>query len=54
MRHCSSDPEVEVLLDPLSFSLFFPAFVSRYAYRLLYFDFEGLFVECIVCEWQQR
>lgn len=53
MEHCSSDPKLEVLPSPLSFSLFFGLYVSP-AYSLVFFDFEGLVVACIVRVWRQR
>lgn len=54
MGHCSSDPELEVLLNPLSFSLVFGRYSPSPAYSLLFFYFEGLLVGCIVRVWRQR
>lgn len=54
MGHCSSDPELEVLLNPLSFSPFFGRYSPPPAYSLLFLYFEGLLVGCIVRVWRQR
>lgn len=54
MGHCSSDPELEVLLNPLSFSLFFGHYTPLPLTVYSFFDFEGLLVGCIVRVWRQR
>lgn len=55
MRHCSSDPGVEVSLDPppFFFSIFWPSClpVLTVYYILIW---KASLWGCIVCEWQQR
>lgn len=53
MAHCSSDPKLEVLPSP-PFLLFSLAFMFPPACSLVFFNFEGLLVGCIICVWWQR
>lgn len=54
MAHCDYDPELEVLPTPFLFLFFSLAFMFHPAYSLVFFDFEGLLVGCIVHVWWQR
>lgn len=54
MGHCSSDPELEVLLNPLSFSLFFGRFTPLLLTVYALFYFGGFLLGCIVRVWWQR